>query len=95
MTDPPTPSVQIQVKAVPGSSRDQIVGPLGKGLKIKVAAPAEDGKANRAICRLIAEALGLNRQAVEILSGHGHPNKRIVIRGVDAGTIRRKLFKDA
>ncbi|MDX1565558.1 MAG: DUF167 domain-containing protein [Phycisphaeraceae bacterium] len=95
MTGPATPLVQIQVKAVPGSSRDQIVGRLGGALKIKVVAPAEAGKANRAICRLIAESLGLNRQAVELLSGHGQPNKRIAIRGVDAGTIRRKLFDKA
>ena len=58
--DPDTPGAWLlPIKAVPGARRNTIVGPLGTRLKVRIAAPPEDGKANRAIRRLIADALGL------------------------------------
>lgn len=65
----PDGSVLIRVKAVPGASRDQIAGVLGDRLKVKVAAPPEGGKANRAICALIAKELGVKSAQVEVVSG--------------------------
>lgn len=62
-------SVLIRVKAVPGSSRDQIVGVLGDRLKVKVAAPPEGGAANRAICAAIEASLGVRRGVAEVVSG--------------------------
>ena len=41
--------VLIPIKVVPGASRDQIAGVIGERLKIRIGAPREDGKANRAI----------------------------------------------
>ncbi len=74
--------MEIHVKVVPGSSRDQIVGRLGDALKIKVAAPPEGGKANEAVCSLLAQALGLSRGQVRIAAGHSRPLKRLEISGV-------------
>jgi uncharacterized protein len=65
----------IRVKAVPGASRDAIAGVLGDRLKIRVAAPPEAGKANQAICKLLASTIGVKRQDVEILSGLASPMK--------------------
>jgi len=65
--------IEIKLKVVPGASRSQILGPLGDRLKVKVAAPPEDGKANRAVIELLARWLGT--QSIEIVSGHGHPEK--------------------
>jgi uncharacterized protein (TIGR00251 family) len=83
--------VQIQVKAVPGASRDQIVGWLGDHLKIAVAAPPEAGKANKAVCRLLADALGIRTSDVQIAAGFTAPRKRLLIKGLSAEDVRERL----
>ena len=69
------------VKAVPGASRDSIAGVLGERLKVRISAPAEGGKANKAICELIAASLGLKSREVEIVAGHSSPEKQVRIHG--------------
>ena len=83
--DPDSPAaVRIAVKAVPGSRRDAVAGRLGDRLKVKVAAPPEDGKANEAIRRLLAAELGVRVAAVRIVSGFAHAEKVVRIEGVTA-----------
>ncbi len=84
-------AVHIAIKAVPGSSRDQIVGPLGDRLKIKVAAPPEDGKANVAICALIAHAVGTAPRNVSVVSGHSRPEKTVAVTGVTLESVAAAL----
>lgn len=83
--------IVIAVKAVPGGSRDAIVGRLGDALKVKVAAPPEGGKANAAICQLLAKTLGVAKRDVTIESGTSQPNKRIAVAGIDATTALNRL----
>jgi uncharacterized protein (TIGR00251 family) len=83
--------VVIAVKAVPASSRDQIAGLLGDALKVKVAAPPEGGKANLAICRLIASLLGVPTRDVTVVAGQSHANKRIAVAGVTESQVRSRL----
>jgi uncharacterized protein (TIGR00251 family) len=66
---------ELRVKVVPGSSRSRIVGPLGDRLKIQVAAPPEDGKANKAVTEMLAGWLGLAKTDVQLVSGAGQPAK--------------------
>ena len=66
---------------VPGASRSEIVGVLGDRLKVRVASPAEGGKANRAVIELLAERLGLPVRDVELFSGHTSRDKTVRIRG--------------
>jgi uncharacterized protein (TIGR00251 family) len=81
----------IAVKAVPGASRDRIVGVLGESLKIATAAPAEKGKANRAIAALLAEALGVDRREVRLLHGQAGPRKEFRVASLSAEQARAKL----
>ncbi|MBL8762457.1 MAG: DUF167 domain-containing protein [Phycisphaerae bacterium] len=73
----------LRVKVVPGSSREAITGRLGDRLKVRVSAPPEAGAANQAVCRLIAEALGVRARDVRITSGQTRPEKTLEIDGVD------------
>ena len=75
-------SVLISIKVVPGARRDEIVGPLGDDLKLRVSQPPEDGKANRAVCELLARHLGISPHSVEVIRGHSSPRKLIRARGI-------------
>jgi uncharacterized protein (TIGR00251 family) len=81
----------IAVKAVPGSSRDKIVGALGDSLKIATSAPPEKGKANSALTAILAKALCLDKQGVEIVSGLANPRKEFHIAGRSAQQVRQLL----
>jgi uncharacterized protein (TIGR00251 family) len=72
----------LAIKVVPGASRSEIVGVLGDRLKIRVAAPPEGGKANRAVVELLQEWLGASD--VEIVAGSGSAQKTVRIRGISA-----------
>ena len=54
--------VIFKVKVVPGSSRTVIAGVLGGMLKVKIAAPPEKGKANKALIDFLAGKLGLKNE---------------------------------
>lgn len=84
MTFAPTATatgVRFAVKVVPGASRDRIAGVLGDALKVQVAAPPEDGKANRRLCEVLAAALGVAVRDVAVASGQHMPRKIVEVRG--------------
>lgn len=88
-------SVLIRVKAVPGASRDSIAGVLGDRLKVRVNAPPEGGKANKAICKLLAKSLKLNPSQIQIHAGHTNPEKTIKIIGCTAELLGELLAINA
>jgi uncharacterized protein len=81
----------IAVKAVPGSSRDRIIGVLGDCLKIATSAAAEKGKANAALAAILAKALGLDKRSVAVASGPTSPRKEFLIAGLTADAVRQRL----
>lgn len=83
--------VVLAVKVVPASSRDRIAGVLGDALKITTSAPAEKGKANAAVARTLAKALGTDRRRVELVGGATSPRKQFRIAEVTAEQVRRQL----
>ncbi len=81
----------MRLKVVPGSSRDAIGGLLGDRIKIKVAAAAESGKANKAVCELLARTLGVKPRDVEIVSGQTSPEKLVRVREIAVSDAIKKL----
>jgi hypothetical protein len=81
----------LAVKAVPGSSRDRLAGVLGEALKVTTAAAAEKGRANQAILRLLARAVGVDRRSVTLLSGHTAARKEVLFEGLSAEDLRSAL----
>jgi len=69
----------LHIKAVPGAKQDQIAGLLGDRLKVRISAPPENGKANKAIQALIAKALDIKPNDITLDSGHSNPLKTFTI----------------
>lgn len=66
--------VRIAVQVMPNAKKSEVLGLQGDAIKIRLQAPALEGRANEALIRFLAEALHLPRSAVSIT--HGHSNKR-------------------
>ena len=75
----------------PGAARSAVVGRHGSAWKVRVAAPAEGGRANEALVRLLADSLQVPAADVVIVSGHGARDKTIALTGVGAGEVDRRL----
>jgi uncharacterized protein (TIGR00251 family) len=81
----------IAVKAVPRAASDEIVGWLDGQLKVRVQAPPQDGRANRAVEALLAKALGLRKAAVVVTGGFTSAHKRVEIAGLTREEIAHRL----
>lgn len=63
---------RLSLRVVPGSRRTEVAGPVGEQLKVKVAAPPNDGKANAELIRFVAASFGVPARDVKIRQGlHG------------------------
>ena len=81
----------LAVKAIPNAPRNEITGWLGAALKIKIHAPALDGRANDALCEFLAAALGLPRRAVTLARGDKSRQKLVRVAGLTLPEVRAKL----
>ena len=79
------------MKVTPGASRDAVVGWLGDAVKVAVREPAERGRANAAVERVLAAALGVSAVSVRIAAGGTSPRKIGVVDGLDADEVHRRL----
>ncbi len=84
-------AVVLRVHVQPGAGRSAVVGRHGDSLKVRVAAPPVDGRANAAAAALIAAALGVKEKAVELVSGERSRVKRYRVVGVDADEVDSRL----
>ena len=83
-------ALTVDVVVQPRASREGIAL-MGDRLKVSVNAPPVDGKANEAVVRALAEALGVPRASVEILRGESGRRKTVRIRGVTLAALVRAL----
>jgi len=83
--------VLLAVKVQPRASRNEIAGPLGNELRIKVTAPPVDAAANEALLRLVAERLDCPRNSVRLIRGHASRHKTLKLLGLDVNSIAARL----
>ena len=83
--------VLLQIKVIPGSSVNKIVGVEGDQIKVKIAAPPEKGKANKEIISFLAKVLGLRKKDVVIENGEKSRVKLVRIYGVEKERVFEKL----
>jgi uncharacterized protein (TIGR00251 family) len=76
------PAATISLRAQPGARRDEIVGVRDGVLVARVSAPALEGRANQALCRLIARRLGVRHSQVSIARGERSRHKLVRVEGI-------------
>ncbi|MBO8158575.1 DUF167 domain-containing protein [Thermosyntropha sp.] len=83
--------VRFNVKVIPRSSRNQIVGDEAGILKIKLNAPPVEGEANKALISFLADVLRIAKSNVLILKGENSRRKVIEVRGINEQYFREKI----
>lgn len=82
----------LSVKLQPRASANEIGGPLGAELRIKVTAPPVDAAANEALVKLLAGCLECVRGRVELIRGHKSRHKVVKLHGFEPEEALRKLL---
>ena len=81
----------LELHVQPGAKRTEVTGMHGERIKIRLAAPPADGRANAALIEFLAEAFGVARRDVTILSGMKSRDKRVLIEGDAKGELPWKM----
>ena len=80
--------LRLTVRATPKAGRNEIAGRRADGaLLVRVSAAPEDGKANAAVCALVAKALGVPKRAVLVVRGETSRDKVLEIDGADEASV--------
>lgn len=87
----PDGGCRLRLRVQPKASRSGWAGTHGDALKIRIAAPPVDGKANRVLVAFLAKALGLPRTGIEIVSGLTGRNKIVRFPDTSAADLLARL----
>lgn len=86
--------MKLALKVTPGARKNEILGweddypQVGRVLKVKIAAPPVEGKANKEIILFLAKALGVSRSSIEVVHGSSGRIKLVEIPdGTDLGAL--------
>ena len=81
-------SLFLTLHVQPGAKKTEVAGEHGDALKIRLAAPPVDGKANAALLAFIAERLGVSKNTVTLKSGQTSRRKVVEVEGASAEVVR-------
>ena len=84
-------AIFLQVHAVPGATRDALLGIHDGRLKVAVTAAPEKSKANVAVCRTVASALKIKRSQVAVYTGMTSRKKRLRLDSVSRKNVLDRL----
>ena len=83
--------VQLQLHVQPGASRTGLAGLHGDALKVRVAAPPSEGRANRELLAYLAELLNVAPARIALVKGESGRRKTVVVQGIKLQEARRRL----
>ena len=88
----PVPLEGISLRVVPNARRTQVVGLHGDAIKLKVASPPLDGRANEEIISFLAKTLRLPEKDVILVSGAKSRDKVVRVTSLSAADLRSNLL---
>jgi uncharacterized protein (TIGR00251 family) len=81
----------LELHVQPGARKTEVTGMHGERIKIRLAAPATEGRANEALIEFLAEEFGVPKRDITILSGMKSRDKRVLIEGDAKGELPWKM----
>lgn len=75
----------------PGAKRSEVAGEHGGALKVRVASPPVDGRANEALIAFLAERIGVAKAKLTLVAGESSRKKRVAVEGVGVEEVLRRL----
>jgi uncharacterized protein (TIGR00251 family) len=72
-------SITLELHCQPGAKRSEVVGTHGSALKVRLAAPAVEGRANQALVNFLAASFGVPRRNVALIRGQTGRVKTVCI----------------
>src|SRR5262249_1464550 len=84
--------IRLALRVSPGAGRSAVIGRHGDAWKLRVAAPAERGRANASVIELLAESLDVRRPDVRIVSGTVSRDKVVEVVGLTLAEAERRLL---
>ena len=75
----------------PGAKKTEVAGEHGDALKIRLAAPPVDGKANACLLEFLSERLGVGKNRLTLVSGASSRAKRVRVDAIDAAAVSLAL----
>jgi uncharacterized protein (TIGR00251 family) len=82
---------ELNVRLQPRSRRSEVVGERDGTLLVRVTAPPVDGKANAALCKLLAKTLGVPPSTVAVVRGSSAREKVVRVDGVETSILMHRL----
>ncbi|HTI51367.1 MAG TPA: DUF167 domain-containing protein [Planctomycetaceae bacterium] len=86
---PTVGGIILPVQAQPGARKNGVTGVHAGRLKVAVTQAPEKGKANKALIDVLAEALGVKRKAIRLLSGETSSHKKFLVVGGELAALQR------
>lgn len=82
---------ELRVRVQSRAKRTEIVGVRDGALVVRVNAPPVDGKANAAVCKLLAKRLGVPPSAIAVVRGASARDKLLSVDGIDTAQLMHRL----
>jgi uncharacterized protein len=83
--------VEVWLAIRPRATRTRIVGSYGDRLKVQVAAPPVDGKANEELCSFLADRFGLPKTRISVSVGEKSNHKVVRVQGIESEMAAQRL----
>jgi len=72
-------AIHIELKVIPGASKNEFAGVRENRLCVRIAAPPEDGKANESLRAFLAKSLGCSKRVIALVKGEKSRLKTVAI----------------